>query len=240
MAVKAPVRKVAAITGAYSGLGASLSRALLREGYRLVLGGKDAAQQKAFLRSVKRDGVIALVMDVRIKSDCEKFISAAKRSFGRLDLLVNNAGTWRMAPIGQVTEQDIRDIFETNVFGPIYTSQAAVKIMKKQGSGHILNIGSTAAVEYKTSHVAYGASKAAIIGFTGCLRTELQDTGIRVSVFSPGGMKTGLFRQHPKRMESGFMEPDFVAGKIMEHIRSPDDEWHVILKKKGKVKKQME
>src|SRR3989338_7158608 len=233
--------KVAAITGAYKGLGAALSRVFAAKGYKLIIGGrdKDALGKYADELRVNTEVATALV-DVRNKNDCERFVNAAVEKFGRLDLLINNAGIWKLGSIEEEKEEDIRNMFGTNVFGPIYTSQAAVKIMKKQGSGHILNIGSTAAVEYKTSHVAYGASKAAIIGFTGCLRTELQDTGIRVSVFSPGGMKTGLFRQHPKRMESGFMEPDFVAGKIMEHIRSPDDEWHVILKKKGKVKKQME
>ncbi|MBI4149290.1 SDR family oxidoreductase [Candidatus Woesearchaeota archaeon] len=226
--------KVAAITGAYSGLGASLSRALLKKGYKLVLGGKDPAEQEAFLKTMKRKPVIALVIDVRRKADCEQLIQTAIQSFGRLDILINNAGTWRMAPIDKITEQDIHDLFETNVFGPIYTSQAAVKVMKKQGSGHILNIGSTAAVDYKTSQVAYGASKAAIIGLTGCLRTELAGTGIRVSVFSPGGMKTNLFRTHPGRMQPDFMEPDFVAGKILRHIQNPDDEWHVVLRRQNK------
>ncbi len=224
--------KIAAVTGAYSGLGASLSRILAKRGYKLVLGGRNKAELEQFANEMKKHAdVLTVTMDVRNKSDCERFIGKAIEKFGRLDLLINNAGIWGMASIDEVTEQDIRDIFETNAFGPIYCSQAAVRIMKKQGTGHILNIGSTAAVDYKTSHIAYGSSKAAVIGFTGCLRTELEGTGIRVSVFSPGGIKTQLFRSKPERMKDDFMEPDFVAERILQHIENPADEWHVVLRR---------
>jgi NADP-dependent 3-hydroxy acid dehydrogenase YdfG len=224
--------KVAAITGAYGGLGAALSMALAKRGYKLVLGGRNKSEVEKFADEIKNlTSVVTVTMDVKNKIDCEHFINAAVKNFGRLDILINNAGIWKMANIDEVTEQDIKDMFETNVFGPIYCSQAAVKIMKKQRSGHILNIGSTAAVDYKTSHTAYGSSKAALVGFTGCLKTELEGTGIRVSVFSPGGIKTQLFRSKPERMIDDFMEPDFVAEKILQHIENPTDEWHVILRR---------
>jgi NAD(P)-dependent dehydrogenase (short-subunit alcohol dehydrogenase family) len=222
--------KVAAITGAYSGLGAELSKAFAKKGFRLVLGGRDEAKLNSFAEGLKADA-LAVVMDVRKKKDCERFVSAAVKKFGRLDILINNAGIWRRSPIDDVTEEEIVDIFETNVFGPIYCSQAAVKVMRKQGSGHILNIGSTAAVDYKSNHIAYGSSKAAIVGFTGCLKAELDGTGIRVSVFSPGGTKTQLFRSKPERMKEDFMDPAFVAEKIMQHLDNPTDEWHMILRR---------
>lgn len=224
--------KVAAITGAYSGLGAALSKALAERGYKLILGGRNKAELEKFVNEIKNlTDVVPVTMDVKNKKDCEHFINAAVEKFGRLDILINNAGIWKMANIDEVGERDIKDMFETNIFGPIYCSQAAVRIMKKQRAGHILNIGSTAAVDYKTSHIAYGSSKAALIGFTGCLKTELEGTGIRVSVFSPGGMKTQLFRSKPARMRDDFMDPSFVAAKILRHIENPDDEWHVILRR---------
>lgn len=225
-------QKVAVITGAYKGLGAALVRALAVRDYKLVLGGRD---QKALARFVKeiqtKTDAIGVVIDVQKKKDCERIVEKAVRHFGRLDLLINNAGVWKPAPIEEVTEEDVRNMFETNVMGPIYCAQAAVAAMRKQGSGHILNIGSTAAVDYKTSHIAYGASKAGLIGFTGCLRTELQGTGIRVSVVSPGGMKTDLFRAGPRPDWLKFMEPEYVAEKILEHIENPTDEWHVIIRR---------
>ncbi len=225
-------KKVAAITGAYSGLGAALSGTLAKRGYKLVLGGRDKAKLEKFADEAKNIAAVeTVIMDVRNKKDCEWFINTAVEKFGRIDILINNAGIWKMANIDEVTEQDIKDMFEINVFGPIYCSQAAIKTMRKQKSGHILNIGSTAAVDYKTSHIAYGSSKSALIGFTGCLRTELEGTGIRVSVFSPGGMKTKLFRSKPERMKEYFMEPNFVAEKILQHIENPNDEWNVTLRR---------
>ncbi len=226
------VTKVVAITGAYSGLGAALSKTLAERGYKLVLGGRNKTELEEFVSEIKKlTDAIAVVIDVRNKKDCEHFINIAVERFGRLDLLINNAGIWKMANIDEVTEQDIKDMFEINVFGPIYCSQAATRIMKKQKAGHILSIGSTAAVDYKTSHIAYGSSKSALVGFTGCLKTELEGTGIRVSVFSPGGMKTKLFRSKPERMKEDFMDPTFVADKILQHVENPTDEWHVILRR---------
>ncbi|MBI4895197.1 MAG: SDR family oxidoreductase [Candidatus Aenigmarchaeota archaeon] len=224
--------KVVAITGAYSGLGEAISRLFAKKGYKLVLGGRNKELLEKLVSDIRKDtSAIGIEMDVRKKVDCEKFIQSAIDAFDRIDILINNAGIWKMAPIEDITEQDIRDMFETNIFGPIYLSQAAVKIMKKQKSGHILNIGSTAGIDYKSSHIAYGSSKFALIGFTGCLKTELQGTSVNVSVFSPGGMKTKLFRSKPERMKDTFMDPIFVAQKILEHIENPSDEWSIVLRR---------
>lgn len=224
--------KVAAITGAYSGLGAALAELLAKKGYALVLGGRNEKKLNGFIDKMqKMTEVEPVVMDVRKKEDCHKFIEQAVKRFGKLDLLINNAGVWTRAAIEEVTEEEITDIFATNIFGPIYLSQAAVKIMKQQGSGQILNIGSTSAIDYKTAHIAYGSSKAALIGFTGCLRTELQGAGIRVTCFNPGGIKSNLFRDHPLPNLEEFMEPKFVAEKILKHIESNSDEWNVVLRR---------
>lgn len=226
------VTKVVAITGAYSGLGAALSKTFAKRGYKLVLGGKNKTELDKFAHEIKNiTAVETVTIDVRNKKDCERFINTTVEKFGRIDILINNAGIWKMANIDEVIEQDIKDMFEINVFGPIYCSQAAVRIMRKQKSGHIMNIGSTAAVDYKTSHIAYGSSKSALVSFTGSLKTELEGTGIRVSVFSPGGMKTKLFRTKPDRVTEDYMDPTFVAEKILQYIENPTDEWHVILRR---------
>ena len=226
------IGKVVAITGAYSGLGAALSRILAKKRYKLVLGGRNKTELEKFANEIKNiTAVETVTIDVRNKKDCERFINTAVEKFGSIDILINNAGIWKMANIDEVTEQDIKDMFETNVFGPIYCSQATIRVMRKQKAGLILNIGSTAAIDYKTSHIAYGSSKSALIGFTGCLKTELEGTGIRVFVFSLGGMKTKLFRSKPERMKEDFMEPHFVAEKIIQHIENPTKEWNIILRR---------
>ncbi|MFH1977969.1 MAG: SDR family oxidoreductase [Candidatus Aenigmatarchaeota archaeon] len=226
--------KVVAITGAYKGLGLALAELFANKGYKLVLGGKDEEQLKKSAEKLKQTEVVVVKMDVVKRKDCEKFVNTAEEKFGRLDILINNAGVLKNGSIEEVTEDDIKHTFEVNTFGPIYCSQAAIKIMKKQGSGYILNIGSTSAVDYKSSHIAYGSSKAGLIGFTGCLKTELEGTGIRVSIFSPGGIKTDLHRLYPDRDKSKYMDPKFVADKILEHIENPSAEWHVTLRRPQK------
>ncbi len=232
----ANIKKIAAITGAYGGLGVELAKILAKNGYSLVLGGRNKIELTKFVDSLKsQTEVIGITMDVSNRSDCETFIDSAVNSFGKLDLLVNNAGIWKKSNLEQITELDLRQMFETNTFGPIYLMQLAVKVMKKQRSGHILNLGSTAAIDYVTGNVAYVASKAALIAFTGSMRNELRDTGITATVFSPGGFKTTIFKSNPEMYKTDFyknaMEPKYVAEKVMAHIQNPTGEWHVVLRR---------
>ena len=225
--------KIAAITGGCKGLGAALAQALAKRHHKLVLGSRNKEELEAFVEKIKPiTEVIPVIMDVRNKKDCEKFVNAAVKAFGRLDLLINNAGVMlKRTDIGDVTEEELRDTFETNVFGPVYCAKAAIKIMKKQNRGHILNIGSTSAVNYKSRHLVYSASKSAIVSITGSMREDLKNTNIRVSCFSPGGMKTSLFRKQVDSNTESYMDPHFVAEKIMKHVENPSDDWHVILRR---------
>lgn len=225
--------KVVAITGAYKGLGAALAEAFVKKGCRLVLGGRNKDELEKFSAKMKKlIDVVSVEMDARKKEGCERFINEGVRHFGRVDVLVNNAGVlWKLSSIDDVTEEELLDTFETNTFGPIYCAQAAVRVMKKQGTGFIVNIGSTSAIDFKSSHIAYGSSKSAIIGFTGCLREELKGTGINAICISPGGMKTDLFRHQQERDRSSYMDPKLIADKIIENIENPSDEWHIVVRR---------
>jgi len=225
-------QKVMVITGAYSGLGAALTKAALKKGYKLALGGKDFAKLEAFCNELGQPGdVVAVACDVTQQMDCFTLIEEAVKMFGRVDVLINNAGVLKNSPINKITPDELWDAFETNVFGVVFCCQAALNVMKKQNSGLILNIGSTTVIDYKPNHVSYGASKSAVVGLTGNLRKELEGTGITACVFSPGGMKTNLFRDTPDKDLSGYMEPSFVAEKIMGYIEAPIKDWHVVLRR---------
>jgi len=224
--------KIVAITGAYKGLGAALSKALAAKRCRLFLGGRNPEELEKFTKEMqKQTEAISVVVDVRSKKDCERFIKTAVEKFGRIDILINNAGILKLSSIDEVTEEEIKDTFETNVYGPIFCSQAAVKEMRKHNSGLIINIGSTSAVDYKKNHISYGSSKSAVVGFSGSLKAELEGTGIKVIVVSPGGMKTELFRSKPEIMRDDFMNPALVAGKIVEMIDNPPEELHIIIRR---------
>jgi NADP-dependent 3-hydroxy acid dehydrogenase YdfG len=232
MAEKVMVGKVMVITGAYSGLGAAISRLALVKGYRLVLGGRDEGKLAAFCNELGQpSGVLGVVCDVTQQMDCFNLIDETVKRFGRVDILINNAGMLKSNPIGKVTPDELWDTFETNVFGVIFCTQAALNVMRKHDQGLIINVGSTTITDYKSDHISYGASKSAVLGFTGNLRKELAGTGITACVFSPGGTKTNLFRDMPDKDLRDFMEPDFVAGKLFEYIENPIAEWHHILRR---------
>ena len=224
--------KVVAITGAYKGLGAAISELLAKKGYKLVLGGKNKKELDTFAQKLnKLTNVIGVILNVRKKSDCKNFIQTAFEKFGHLDILINNAGfLGKKCSIEDLSEDELKNSFETNLYGPVFLSQEAVKLMKRQESGYILNIGSTSAIDYSSSNLAYGSSKSALIGFTG-IRNELKETGIRVSVFNPGGMKTVLFRNQPGRKTDNYMDPKYAAQKIVDILESDSDEWNIVLKK---------
>ncbi len=225
--------KVVAITGAYKGLGAELSELLAKKGYKLIIGGRDKKGLKSFSEKIgKLTPVEPIVVDVRNKKQCEEFVQAAVKKFGRLDILINNAGfLGKKIDFENIEENELRETFETNFFGAFFCSQEAVRLMKKQNSGLILNIGSTASVDYTTNNIGYAASKSALIGLTTCLRNDLSETEIQVKVFHPGGMKTDLFRKHqPERKTKDFMDTKYVAEKIFEFMET--DEWSSALRRK--------
>ncbi len=224
--------KVVAITGAYKGLGAALSEAFAEKGCKLVLGGRNKEELLTFCQKIEKTAeAIPIVMDVRNKGDCEQIIKKAVDEFGRIDILINNAGVWWISDIENVSKEDVATMFETNTFGPLWSTRAALEVMKKQESGCIVNICSTAAVDYKSSHLLYGASKSALLGLTGCLAEDLKDTGIRIIGFCPGGMKTELFRHNPERYRDDFMDPSYVAEYLISFIESDSKEWLVILRR---------
>ncbi len=224
--------KVVAITGAYKGLGAALSEAFAEKGCKLVLGGRNKEELVDFCNKMKRIAeVLPVVIDVRNKDECEAFVRKAVDEFGRIDILINNAGVWWIGDIDNVSEEDVATMFETNTFGPLWSTKAALEVMKKQESGCIVNICSTAAVDYKSSHLLYGASKSALLGLTGSLAEDLKDTGIRIIGFCPGGMKTELFRRNPERLRSDFMDPAYVADYLIKFLGSDSKEWLVILRR---------
>jgi len=233
--------KVAAITGACGGLGRALSHALAEQGYSLVVGGRSQAALSGLTQDLSAfTKVEGIVLDIRKSSECKKFISAAEEKFGRLDVLINNAGILKMEDIEDVEENNLKDIFDTNVFGTIFCTRAAAKIMKKQGSGCIVNIASRAAVDrYPPMLSVYTASKAAVIGFSGCLKNELAHDNIDVFAVSPYFItSTRLYRSvdshtkadgKQKLVLNAVLHPESVAEKILERIENPKGEWHVIL-----------
>jgi 3-oxoacyl-[acyl-carrier protein] reductase len=184
--------KVAIVTGASKGIGASIAHHLAAEGAAVVVNyassKKDADR---VVSEIARDGgrAIAVHANVAKPQDVERLFDETKKAFGRLDILVNNAGVYEFSPLEAITEAHIRKLFDVNVLGTLLASQAAVRHFDGDG-GSIINIGSAATSMTAPNTAVYTATKAAVEAMTQTLANELGPRNIRVNAINPGGVET--------------------------------------------------
>lgn len=186
------VGKVAVVTGAAKGIGASIAKALAEEGASVVVNYSSSKQdaERVVAEIAARGGAaIAVQADVSKPAHIERLFSEARRSFGRLDILVNNAGMYEFSPLDGVTEEHFHKHFNLNVLGLLFTTKEAVKHMGPDG-GSVINIGSVASSMRLPNSAVYSASKAAVDAITGVLAKELGPRKIRVNSISPGMIET--------------------------------------------------
>ncbi len=187
--------KVAVITGASSGIGAALANRLAQEGTNVVLAARRREKLEHVASAARTAGgqsanVVTVECDVTDRPQAERLIAKAIQEFGRLDILVNNAGRGHFASVEDTTDEIIQSMFAVNVFSLWYTTRPALRQMKQQGNGHIVNIASIAGKIGFPFNSAYVAAKHAVVGFTHALRLELVETGIHASVVIPAGVLT--------------------------------------------------
>ncbi|MDT0304584.1 SDR family NAD(P)-dependent oxidoreductase [Streptomonospora wellingtoniae] len=180
------------ITGASRGLGRAFAEAALEAGDRVAAAARDTAALERL--SARFEGrVLPLTLDVTDRAAVFAAVEAAADRFGRLDIVVNNAGTLSLGMIEEFSEAEARHQMETNFFGALWVSQAAVRRLRTQGSGHIVQVSSIGAVAGHTSSGMYSASKFALEGMSEALAMEAAPFGVRVSIVQPGGYWTELY-----------------------------------------------
>jgi NAD(P)-dependent dehydrogenase (short-subunit alcohol dehydrogenase family) len=189
---------VAIVTGGSRGLGKELARELLARSLRVIIDGRDEGALREARDELAHIGeVVAISGDIEEQRHVHDLIAAA-RSFGRVDLVINNASTLGAVPLPRIDElsSDVFDrIFHVNVFAPIHLMQHAMHVMRRSPSrGTIVNITSDAGVEAYPGWGGYGASKAALEHVSRVLAAEIENTGIRILVADPGDMNTRMHR----------------------------------------------
>jgi 3-oxoacyl-[acyl-carrier protein] reductase len=184
--------KVAIVTGASKGIGAGIAKGLAAAGASVVVNyasSKEGADRVVADISSKGGKAIAVQGDVAKAGDVKRLFAETKKAFGRLDVLVNNAGVYQFAPLESVTEEEFHREFNTNVLGLILATREAAKYFGPEG-GSVINLGSVASSITPPNSVVYTATKAAIDAVTGVLAKELGPKKIRVNSINPGGVET--------------------------------------------------
>ena len=189
---------IAVITGASSGIGAATAIALGRHGYRVVVG----ARRLERLEQVAGEDGVALRLDVTDEKSVTDFVAEVKKRFGRIDVLINNAGgALGLNPIENAVDDEWTTMWKTNVLGLMFMTRACLPLLRKSKHGHIVNIGSVAGFETYKGGAGYTAVKHAVRAITKTLRLELNGEPIRITEIAPGLVETefSLVRFHGDR-----------------------------------------
>ena len=185
-----PEEKVWLITGAGRGLGVDIAKAALAAGHAVVATGRDAANVAAAVG--QHDNLLAMTLDVTRPQDAQAAVEATVATFGRLDVLVNNAGNFLAGFFEELSPEQIRNQIETLLFGPMNVTRAALPVMRTQRSGLLVTISSTAGIAGQMFCTAYAAAKFGIEGWMESLTPEIAPFGIRTMLVEPGFFRTEL------------------------------------------------
>ena len=194
------MKKVWFITGCSTGFGRELTKEVLEKGYQVVVTARKTADIEHFVTSYP-DTAIAVQLDVTNKSEIDAAVEMAMQKFGRIDVLVNNAGIGYFGAIEESDEEEVRRMFEINVFGLASMTRAVLPIMRKQRSGHILNVASIGGLMSFPGVGFYNATKYAVDGLSESLMKEVAHLGIKVTIICPSGFRTDWAGRSAKNAE---------------------------------------
>jgi 3-oxoacyl-[acyl-carrier protein] reductase len=217
--------KVAVVTGGTRGIGYCVAEALLAEGAKVFVCGRDQSFLKTALEKLRGAGpdrLDGMIADVRRYDDCRKLVHAAAERFGGLDILVNNAGVGFFKPVDQLSVEEWDTTIQTNLSGVFYCCREAIPLLRKRGGGYIFNISSLAGVNPMPTGSAYNASKFGLNGFTEAMMQDVRYDGIRVSYLMPGSVDTD-FAAAPgsKSRETWKLTGEDIAKAVIDLYKFP-------------------
>lgn len=205
------------ISGGTSGLGLALAEKFMSEGCEVIATGRN--ENKINELNQKFDNKIKFV-----KCDITRVEDLEKLQIADIDILINNAGIWIEGDITTNDPTQIQEVINTNLTGNIFFTQRFLPILKAKSSrGFILNIVSTSGIEPRANQAVYSASKYGLLGFSECLKKDLEKTQIKVITFNPGGMNTQLFNSaNVQKSTENWMDPNDVAEFLIKLFQMPD------------------
>jgi NAD(P)-dependent dehydrogenase (short-subunit alcohol dehydrogenase family) len=210
--------KVWLITGSGNGLGRHIAEAALAAGDSVVAGAR-RTEELAPLVAQYGERVKPVKLEVRDEAAAKAAVQLAVDTFGRLDVLVNNAGYGRFAPFEQMSAEDFQAIVDTCFYGVVYTTRAAVPVMRKQKSGHIFQVSSVGGRHAVPGNTPYHAAKWAVGGFSDSLALEVAPFGVKVCTLEPGGIRTNWARRAVQNAPDLLPEYEATVGSFLKMLR---------------------
>src|SRR5580693_6369900 len=188
--------KVWYVTGASQGLGLTLVKKLFEYGYRVAAGSRDVHTLNQSVGLIDKDRFLPLAVDLKNPDCIDESIQQTLAAFGRIDVVVNNAGYGMAGTLEETAEQDIRNIFNVNVLATIDVVKSVLPVMRSQKSGYIINIGSVAGFVGAPGWSVYSATKAAVAAFSEVIALDVKGFGIKVTIVEPSGFRTGFLAEN--------------------------------------------
>lgn len=206
------------ITGSSSGLGRVLAEQVLEKGDTLVATARNPQQIDTL--AANHDRALALQLDVTSPEQVNAAVEQAIAKFDRIDVLVNNAGYGLIGALEEVSDDQIRRNFETNLFGAIYMMRAVLPRMRRQSSGHIINMSAIAGFSNELGFSIYGGAKFALEGVSEAVQGEVAPFGVQVTIVEPGPFRTDFIGRSLDRAASPMEEYRPTVGKFLEFLNS--------------------
>jgi len=207
------------ITGSGSGLGRNIAEAALKAGDNIVAGAR-RTEELAALVAQYGERLKPVTLEVRDEAAAKAAVQLAMDTFGRLDVLVNNAGYGKIAPFEQMSAEDFQAIVDTCFYGVVYTTRAALPVMRKQKSGHIFQESSVGGRIAYGGNTPYHAAKWAVGGFSDALAMEVAPFGVKVCTLEPGGIRTNWARRAGQNAPDLLPDYEVSVGSMLKLLRS--------------------
>ena len=215
--------KVSIVTGASRGIGKAISILLAQSGSRVVLAARSEPQLKSVSEEISGQNGEALVIptDLTVDKEMERLVQQTLKEWGSVDVLINNAGLGKLAPVVKAKVSDWDETFRVNLRAPMFLSKLVLPTMMERGEGSIINISSVSGKSGQANGSAYSASKFGLMGFTQSLYEEVREYGIRVAAICPGFVDTPLVPQMRRLDRSKMIRPEDIAQTVLFVLTSP-------------------
>lgn len=211
--------KIIVITGGSDGLGKALAEKLSQE-YKVIVLARNKQALQEVAQSTDSDWFMC---DVKEPKQVAEVIDMIAEKYGRIDVVLNNAGVITNGELVNTSDEDIENVITTNTLGSIYVAKAALRHMKEQKSGLIINVVSQSGLNVRPNRSVYNASKWAVTGFTKALQQEAKEYGVKVTGFYPGTVKTDLFAKAGLEMKGPAISTDDAVNAISFVVSLGDD-----------------